>query len=144
VGEVRRVVCASPAYLAEHGTPQGPDDLAAHTIVRAGGLSNENGWTMRQDGQLRVVKLQPRLFTTTNDSALAAAESGFGLTRLLSYQVADAVAAGRLCIVLAEHEPPPLPVHVVHREGRHAVQRVRAFLDLAIDRLRRLEDAAPA
>ena len=139
VGQVRRVLCASPAYLAGHGTPQRPEDLEAHTLVRSGGLASEHGWTMRQDGRLRVVKLQPRMFTTTNDSALAAAESGFGVTRLLSYQVAQAVRQGRLRIVLAEHEPPPLPVHVVHREGRHATQRVRAFLDLAIERLRALD-----
>ena len=67
---------------------------------------------------------------------MAAALGGFGVTRLLSYQVAEHVAAGRLKIVLQACEPPPLPVHVVHREGRQAPQRVRAFLDLAIERMR--------
>jgi len=80
--------------------------------------------------------LQARLTTTSIDSALAAASAGFGLTRVLSYQVADAVLAGRLVIVLRDHEPAPVPVHVVHRQGRNASRKVRAFLDLAIGRLR--------
>lgn len=83
-----------------------------------------------------IVKLQPRMATTTNDSAMAAVAGGFGLTRLLSYQVADLLREGQLKTVLSEFEPAALPVHVVHREGRNASQRVRAFLDLAIERLR--------
>ena len=67
---------------------------------------------------------------------MAAAVDGFGLTQLLSYQVAEQLRAGTLTTVLSEFEPPALPVHVVHREGRHGSQRVRAFLDLAIERLR--------
>ena len=84
----------------------------------------------------RVVKVQPRLVTTSNDSALTAAASGFGLTRLLSYQVADQLRDGILKTVLSEFEPAAMPVHLVHREGRHASHKARAFLDLAIDRLR--------
>ena len=91
---------------------------------------------MLHAGVTRSVTLHARLTTTTNDSALAAAVSGFGLTRLLSYQVADQLQDGRLKRVLTEFEPPALPVHLVHREGRHASQKARAFLDLAIERLR--------
>jgi DNA-binding transcriptional LysR family regulator len=76
------------------------------------------------------------MITTTNDSAVAAAVGGFGVTRLLSYQVADHLSTGKLKTVLPDFEPAALPVHVVHREGRNASQRVRAFLDLAIERLR--------
>ena len=68
--------------------------------------------------------------------AVAAALGGFGLTRLLSYQVAEHLRSGRLQAVLSDFEPPALPVHVLHREGQHASQRVRAFLDLAVERLR--------
>jgi DNA-binding transcriptional LysR family regulator len=82
------------------------------------------------------VKLRPRLTTTTNDSAIAAAVAGFGLTRLMSYQVARHLKAGSLKTVLTAFEPAPLPIHVVHREGRNASQKVRAFVDLAIATLR--------
>ena len=104
--------------------------------MSANAVTPTSGWRLVQDCAPRVVKLQPRLSTTTNDSAVAAAVSGFGLARPMSYQVADELRTGQLKIVLSEFETPPLPVHLVHREGRHASQKARAFLDLAIERLR--------
>lgn len=136
VGQVRRVICASPAYLERHGIPQTPDDLRAHSIVSANAVTPSPEWRLMDKGVPCIVKLQPRMATTTNDSAMAAVAGGFGLTRLLSYQVADLLREGQLKTVLSEFEPAALPVHVVHREGRNASQRVRAFLDLAIERLR--------
>lgn len=136
VGQVRRVICAAPDYLARHGTPQRPEDLPAHTIISANAVTPTPEWRLREDGETRLVKLQARITTTTNDSAVAAAVGGFGLTRLMSYQVDEHVREGRLHIVLSDYETAPLPVHLVHREGRHASQKARAFLDLAIERLR--------
>ena len=136
VGSVRRVICAAPSYLERQGVPQIPDELAAHSIVSASGVTPAPEWRLVQDGATRSVKLRPRLTTTSNDSAVAAALSGFGLTRLLSYQVAEHLREGRLQTVLSEFEPAVLPVHVVHREGRHASRKTRAFLDLAVERLR--------
>jgi DNA-binding transcriptional LysR family regulator len=136
VGQVRRVVCAAPAYLAQFGTPNTPEDLHKHCTISASSVTPTPEWRMLHNGELKGIKLHPRLTTTTNDSAAAAAMAGLGLTRLLSYQVADHVREGRLTTVLTEFEAPPLPVQVVHREGRNASQRVRAFLDLAIERLR--------
>ena len=136
VGRVRRVICAAPGYLEKHGIPQTPDELAAHCIVSASGVTPTAEWRLMDQGEPRIVKLQPRLITTSNDSAVAAAVSGFGLTRLLSYQVADALRDGLLKTVLTAYEPAALPVHLVHREGRHASQKARAFLDLALERLR--------
>lgn len=136
VGSVRRVICGAPSYLAEHGAPQVPDDLATHTIVCANAVAPASEWQLMQDGAPVVVKVHPRMTSTTNDAALVAAVNGFGLTRLLSYQVADAMLAGQLAVVMRAYEPAALPVHVVHREGRHASRKARAFLDLAIERLR--------
>src|SRR3546814_5177819 len=93
-------------------------------------------WRFMEQGEPRPLRIAPRLATSTNDSAISAAVAGLGLARVLSYQVAGELWDGRLRVVLAEYEPPPLPIHVIHREGRHAMQKVRAFLDLAIDRLR--------
>lgn len=136
VGHVRRVICGAPDYLEQHGIPQTPDELRQHPIISASGVTPTPEWRLKQDGAPCVVKVQPRLITTTNDSAVAAAVGGFGLTRLLSYQVADQLRDGQLRIVLGEFEPAVLPVNLVHREGRHASRKVRAFLDLAIKRLR--------
>jgi DNA-binding transcriptional LysR family regulator len=136
VGRVRRVVCAAPSYLARCGVPQRPDDLAEHAIIAASGVSPSSEWRFRKGERTAFVRLRPRMTTTTNDSAIAAALAGFGVTRLMSYQITPYLREGTLKIVLADFEPPPLPVHVVHREGRNATQKVRSFLDMAIETLR--------
>jgi DNA-binding transcriptional LysR family regulator len=136
VGGVRRVVCASPDYLERHGTPQHPDELAKHSIVSASGVSSLSEWRFGIDERKQSVRVKPRMTTTTNDSAIVAVVAGLGLTQLLSYQVAQQIQDGTLKIVMAEFEPPPFPIHVIHREGRHVTRKVRTFLDLAIDTLR--------
>ncbi len=136
VGQVRRVICASPDYLARQGIPTAPEDLQDHTIISASSVTPNPEWKLMDQGQPRSIRLQARMITTTNDSAVHAALAGFGVTRLLSYQVAAHLRSGRLKTVLPDFEPAALPIHVVHREGRQASQRVRAFLDLAIERLR--------
>ncbi len=136
VGQVRRVLCAAPAYLERAGTPESPDDLQHHTVIAASGVTPHHDWRFAQGHQTAVTRVSPRLTFNTNDAALAAASAGFGLTRLMSYQVAAHLREGKLTRVLADFEPPPLPVHLVHREGRHASQRVRSFLDMAIAALR--------
>jgi len=136
VGRVRRVVCGAPQYLERFGTPVRPDDLASHHIVSTATVTPPREWRFIENGEPRVMKLRPRMVTTTNDSAIDAVISGFGLARLLSYQVADALRDGRLVTVLDDFEVPVSPVHLLHREGRHASKKVRGFLDLAIERLR--------
>jgi DNA-binding transcriptional LysR family regulator len=136
VGFVRRVVCASPAYLERRGTPLAPDDLSSHTIISTNAASTSPEWRFTVERRPYNLRLQPRMTSTTNDSAIAAAAAGLGIVRPLSYQVAGHLRAGTLQVLLEQYEPPPLPIQVVHREGRHATQKVRAFLDLAIDRLR--------
>ena len=136
VGRVRRVVCAAPAYLQRHGLPRNLDDLQRHTLIQTTGVNTLPEWRFMEQGEPRPLRIAPRLATSTNDSAISAAVAGLGLARVLSYQVASELHDGRLRVVLAEYEPPPVPIHVIHREGRHAMRKVRAFLDLAIDRLR--------
>ncbi|MBI4693286.1 MAG: LysR family transcriptional regulator [Gammaproteobacteria bacterium] len=136
VGRVRRVVCASPAYLQARGIPRVPEDLAHHDIVLFSGLSARPEWTFaRAGGELRV-PLAPRLTVNMSDAAIAAAVAGRGMTRLLSYMIAPELRSGQLAIVLGGHEPEPLPVHVVYQEGRKAAVRVRVFVDFLVERLR--------
>lgn len=136
VGEVRRIVCAAPTYLKEHGIPRAPDTLAKHTLIAASGVTPHGDWQFRIGNAMRSIKVRPRMTTTGNDAARTAALSGFGVTRLLSYQVAADIAAGHLRVLLKDFEPAPLPIHVVHREGRRATGKVRAFVDLAVAQLR--------
>jgi DNA-binding transcriptional LysR family regulator len=136
VGQVRRVICAAPGYLAQHGQPNTPQALASHCTILASTVTPSPEWRFLEGGEPCLVKLQPRLIITSNDAAVNAAVEGFGIVRLMSYQVADQVRDGQLKILLSEFELPELPVHLVHREGRHASQKARAFLDLAIERLR--------
>ncbi|MFG6466222.1 LysR family transcriptional regulator [Roseateles sp. BYS87W] len=136
VGRVRQVLIAAPGYLAEHGVPQSPADLRHHTLVSRGGVAPEVEWRFHDQSAEHVERLQPRIRTSSNDAALSAAVAGFGITRLLSYQVAEAVQRGDVQVLLDGYERPALPIHVVHREGRHATQKVRGFIDLAVERLR--------
>ena len=69
-------------------------------------------------------------------AAIEAAVSGLGLTRLLSYQIAPELASGQLRIILAEFENAPIPVHILHREGRLTTAKIRNFIDLLTERLR--------
>jgi DNA-binding transcriptional LysR family regulator len=136
VGQVRRIVCAAPGYLAARGTPDHPEQLTQHTIISASGVTPSAEWRFQDAGRPLQVRLQPRLVVTTNDGAIAATTAGLGITRLLSYQLARQLAAGDLETILSDFELPPLPVHVVHREGRQSSAKVRAFVDLLVARLR--------
>nr|WP_249115888.1 LysR family transcriptional regulator [Azoarcus sp. L1K30] len=136
VGQVRRVVCAAPAYLEQYGTPDTPEDLAGHRIISATAVSTGAEWPFLRDGKKLSIRLKPRILVNTNDGALEAAREGFGLTRLMSYQIADEEAAGTIRVVLSAYEEMPLPVHVIHGEGRLRSAKVRRFVDLAVDMLR--------
>lgn len=136
VGQIRRVLCASPQYLAEYGVPNHPHDLQQHQIVAATGVTPSVEWKFWQEQQALSVRLRPRLTVTTNDGAIESALAGFGVTRLMSYQIAHFVESGQLQILLPDFESAPLPIHVLHREGRHKSARVRSFVDLVVERLR--------
>jgi DNA-binding transcriptional LysR family regulator len=136
VGSVRRVLCASPAYLAERGVPSKPSELAEHDAVAFSAGTAEPEWRFERKGRRLSVRPRARLVVNTVEVALAAAVSGRGITRVLSYQVDGELRAGRLRIVLPEYEPPPLPVHVVHAGGKRPSAKVRSFVDLTVVRLR--------
>lgn len=135
VGTVRRVICGAPAYLERHGIPQTPADLAQHRIIVPTGAWTSPEWQFGTAKKTSVT-VRPRLQCNAIDAAIDAAEQGWGLTRVLSYQIGPALLDGRLQTVLTEHEEAPMPIHVVHAEGRHATAKVRAFVDLAVERLR--------
>jgi DNA-binding transcriptional LysR family regulator len=136
VGEVRRVVCASPEYLKINGVPQHPRELVRHQTIIPAIVSSSVEWKFQSEGEAISVRMKPRLSVTSNDAAIVATRCGFGITRLLSYQSSSSVADGSLKIILNKFEPDPLPVHIVHREDKHKSARVRTFVDLMKSRLR--------
>jgi DNA-binding transcriptional LysR family regulator len=137
VGRMRAVVVASPAYLEAHGVPRRPSDLRRH---RAIGFTIEGqvraGWAFGR-GRAPATP-EERLVVNANDVKVAAAVAGQGLARALAYQVTDQVRDGRLRIVLRDHEPAPVPVHLVYPAGRAAAAKVREFVRFAAERLRAL------
>ncbi|MBT2338593.1 MULTISPECIES: LysR family transcriptional regulator [Pseudomonas] len=136
VGDVRRVVCGSPDFFVRHGRPGHPGELEQMPVVASSAISQNKSWTFVDAGQPLTVRPVPRLMVTANQAAINAACLGLGMTRILSYQVADKVACGELEIVLADFELPPLPIHVVYQGGRNAPARVRSFVDFAVNALR--------
>src|SRR5471032_900732 len=136
VGAVRRVVCASPAYLAAHGVPERPQDLAGHDCVTFEVLASMRAWVFGSGKSQLSVPVNSRLTVNTAEAAIAAATLGVGLIRVLSYQVADALREEALCIVLDQFESAPLPISLVHTGQAPLPLKLRAFLDFVTPRLR--------
>lgn len=138
LGAVRRLVVASPDYLVRRGTPAEPGDLSDHEVILSTVVSTTPEWRFEAQGKVRVVRLEPRLRVNNVEAALSALLAGRGVGRVLSYQVAEDLAAGRLVRLLPDFEPAALPVQLVTVGGRFMPPLVRAFLDFAGPRLERL------
>lgn len=134
VGQVQRVLVASPDYIARRGAPQSLAELASHDVIFTSGWGKAPEWRFRQNGRDRIVPLTPRLMVNEIDAVLLAAKAGRGLARVLSYQVADDLASGALLRILPALEPVSLPVQLVVSSARHMAPKLRAFMDHAIDR----------
>ncbi|MEO9781879.1 MAG: LysR family transcriptional regulator [Sedimentitalea sp.] len=135
VGRVRRIVCGAPSYFRQQGFPQVPADLTHHRIVAAAPVSPVTEWRFGRDLSTGI-QLKPRLRLSSIAAAISVARQGWGLTRVLSYQVGHDLLDGTLQTVLEDYEPEPLPIHLVHAEGRRAPAKVRTFIDFAKQRLR--------
>ena len=142
VGHVRRVIVGSSGYLAAHGVPKTPGDLAEHDAIGfapAGGVIAP--WALyppnaKHKSAREIAHPRMQLTANAGEVGIAAAVAGHGLARALSYQVAEHVKAGRLQIVMADYEPAPIPVQVVYVDGRKAAAKTRAFVDFVVERLR--------
>lgn len=135
VGEVRRVLAASPAYLEARGTPSRIAELRNHDVIAFTGIAASNEWRFGHDSRASV-QVSPRLFVNSADAAIGAAAAGLGICRVLSYQVTADVAAGRLRTVLDEAAPPAVPVNLVFHGARAGTPNVRSFLEAAKTRFR--------
>ena len=135
VGRVRRVVCGSPDYLARTSVPYSPEELTAHKTVAISPVSPSVDWKFG-NAMDQTVRINSRLVVSSVASGIEVARRGWGLTRVLSYQIGPDLESGAMQTVLEDFEPEPLPIHLVHVEGRRAAAKVRAFIDLASTRLR--------
>jgi DNA-binding transcriptional LysR family regulator len=135
LGQVRQVVCASPDYLARNAMPAHPEDLADHHCITFGNLMSPRSWRFIQGRTEVNVPIRSRLVVNTAEAAITAAEAGLGTTRVLSYQIADALREGRLATVLESFEPEPWPVSFVYPPRGLLPQKLRAFLSFAAPRI---------
>jgi DNA-binding transcriptional LysR family regulator len=134
VGRVRRVLCASPNYLKQYGTPKNLTELSSHTLITASNIGNL--WKFGDQSSATRLQIQPRLSVTTHDAAIDAAIQGLGITRVLSYQIAASLESGSLTTLLDDYQPPSMPIHILHSEGRHTSSKVRTFVDMMALQLR--------
>lgn len=133
VGEMRRIVVASPGYLMARGEPKRPADIAAHDMIQFGAMTAAPDWRFAENGREIRVASSPRFASNSSDAAIQYAEQDGGLTRVLAYQAAASLKAGRLRIVLAEFEQPALPIHIVYPTSRLLSAKVRTFIDLVTE-----------
>jgi DNA-binding transcriptional LysR family regulator len=133
VGEMRRIVVASKEYLKRRGEPKTPREIAAHDTIQFGAMTAAPDWRFVEDGSEVRIANAPRLSSNSADAAIGYAEDGGGLTRVLAYQAAASLRAGRLKIVLSKFEPPPLPIHIVYPTSRLLSAKVRTFVDLVTE-----------
>ena len=135
LGQVRIVVCASPAYLARRGVPSHPRDLIEHDCIAWSGLGPSSSWWLRESAADQAFPIRVRLSTTIAESAVAAAESGLGLAQVTCYQAEHGVRDGRLVVVMRDFECPASPVNLVYASNRLVPLKLRAFIDFCVPRI---------
>ena len=135
VGNVRLILVASPEYLAKNGIPKNCQELSQHSLIAANTGSLNPDWQFLVNKQNQTVKINPRLTVTTNQGAINAAKNGLGITRVISYQVAEELKNNKLKILLENFEHPAKPINIVHREDKFSSVKVRSFIDLLAEDL---------
>jgi DNA-binding transcriptional LysR family regulator len=136
LGSVRRVVCASPDYFAQHGAPVMPDDLRYRSAITFDNVSVPGVWHFYSGSIQLNAALRSRLSVNTTDAAIDAAIAGMGLARANSYQIVDHVRRGALVLTLEAFEPPPRPVSLIYNSHARLPLKLRAFIDFVTPRLR--------
>ena len=136
IGEVRRMLVASPAYLEKRGSPGKPADLRTHSLISHTTLLPGREWRHLSEGKSARIALQPSIETNDAHTNIELAESGKGITLVLSYMVIDQLKASKLVPVLERYAPPAVPIHLIYAQRRIIAPKVRAFIDFAVPRLR--------
>jgi DNA-binding transcriptional LysR family regulator len=141
LGETRLVPCASPAYLAAHGAPQAPEDLAGHNCFTYEYVTPRNLWRFRDPaGGERSVRVSGNLHSNNGDLLAEAAALGAGIVFEPAFIVGPEVRAGRLVPLLQDFEPPAMPIYAVYPSRKHLSAKVRLFVDFLIERFSEAQD----
>ena len=133
VGEMRRIVVASPAYLKARGEPKTPEAIASHDTIQFGSTAGVADWRFLDAGEEVRITYDPRFSSNSSDAAIQYAAEGGGLTRVMAYQAAEALKAGKLIIVLQKFELPAVPINIVYPTSRLLSAKVRSFIDLVTE-----------
>ena len=137
LGPARVRYCASPGYVSRRGAPETPEDLDGHECVVVGDEAAAPRWPFEgPDGQLRLVPVRGRLTLTSFAMAHAAARAGLGIALFPEFACAEDLRSGALVTVLPAHVVRVGSVWLVHPRARALTARVRAFVELAVARLR--------
>ena len=136
LGEIKRVICASPVYLKSSQVVLQPDDLRNHACITFTALESTREWSFVTGKKVKRIPIRSRLASSSADAAANAAAAGLGITRLFCYQALPSIKAKKLTLMLREHEPPPTPVNFVYRTGRLMPQKLKAFIDFAAPRMK--------
>ncbi len=140
VGEVDLITCASPQYLKKHGTLKSPSELQQHNVIVSPAMVNAFGLTYElPEGGQKHVPVSPRLVISENEAIIDAALSHFGIIRVLSYQVYEHLKSGALVPLLQNFQPKPIPVQIVHREGRNSTAKLGALIKMLSKHLKKQE-----
>lgn len=140
---IRRLMCASPAYLDAHGRPRTPEDLKAHALLHYGHMGNDLAWPVRGAGSHGRLAITPALCSNNGDVLKVAAIADRGITLLPAFIVAGELASGALVPVLEGFEPPPVALHAVYPPDKYRPAKTRAFVDFLSDRFRKRPPGGP-
>lgn len=135
----RRVLCASPDYLAQHGTPATPAELARHNCLTHSPEGPHGEWVFTDGGQDHAVRLRGSVRTNSYAVLRDAALAGVGIVRLAGYLVGEDLRAGRLVTLLDDYVAQDADIAVVYPTRRHLSVKVRAFVDYLVETIGRPE-----
>ena len=136
LADIQMIVCASPSYLKRFALPLSPSDLSRHDCLVFSDAPGIGEWRFKQNGKTECkIRISGRLWVNSLDALVAAAKQGAGIVRVPSWQVAAELAAGRLCRILVDHEPPPASLHLLFQPSRLASPKIRVFVDYLVERM---------
>jgi DNA-binding transcriptional LysR family regulator len=135
IGDLERVISASPAYLEKHGVPRRPEDLARHNCLTLTGIAGQAEWPFRGPSGVRMVPVQGNVTLNNAESMYELALLGLGVIRLSDIIVGPAIRSGRLVPILVDvHQPEPLPLHAVYMPTRRRPPKVDAVIQFLVEK----------
>jgi DNA-binding transcriptional LysR family regulator len=137
LADLRMIVCASPAYLERRGMPEVPADLAGHDCLAFSDAPGITEWRFNGSAKAqRKIRISARLWMNSLDALVTAAKEGAGIVRVPSWQVEADIAGGALQRLLRDHEPPPVPLHLLLGPSRLTSSKCRVFVDYLVEQWR--------